>query len=311
MPRLLPLLVPLALPLLAGPGAAGPDEGAARVSIVAAEELQARLPGVTVLDAREASAFRRGHLSGAVRVDWRALTEQRAGALTLLFGDPSRWGRLAPQGEPLRSRLRALGLSRGRPVAVVGDPSGWGEEGRVAWSLLYWGAERVLLLDGGFGAWAADRARPVELGDGRGAATGDFEPRLEPGRRIEKEALRGVVASGGRPILDARDEEEFAGKKRSGQRRGGHLPGARLVPFRRLFDGSGRYVDAAGLSALVGALDGAAPPVTYCTGGVRSGLLTVLLEARLGVVAANYDGSLWEWAADASLPLALPTPGSR
>jgi 3-mercaptopyruvate sulfurtransferase SseA len=36
---------------------------------------------------------------------------------------------------------------------------------------------------------------------------------------------------------------------------------------------------------------------------VRSALLAVLLEARLGIVAANYDGSLWEWSADPSLPL--------
>src|ERR1039457_4753559 len=36
----------------------------------------------------------------------------------------------------------------------------------------------------------------------------------------------------------------------------------------------------------------------YCTGGVRSALLAVLLEARLGIVAANYDGSLCEWSAD-------------
>jgi len=45
------------------------------------------------------------------------------------------------------------------------------------------------------------------------------------------------------------------------------------------------------------------PVVTYCTGGVRSALLAVLLEARLGIVAANYDGSLWEWSSRDDLPL--------
>lgn len=57
------------------------------------------------------------------------------------------------------------------------------------------------------------------------------------------------------------------------------------------------------LAELAGPLRPGAPVVTYCTGGVRSALLAVLLEARLGVVAANYDGSLWEWSARDDLPL--------
>jgi 3-mercaptopyruvate sulfurtransferase SseA len=52
-----------------------------------------------------------------------------------------------------------------------------------------------------------------------------------------------------------------------------------------------------------GGNDSRSRPITYCTGGVRSALLAVLLEACLRVLAANYDGSLWEWSADPSLPL--------
>jgi thiosulfate/3-mercaptopyruvate sulfurtransferase len=93
----------------------------------------------------------------------------------------------------------------------------------------------------------------------------------------------------------------------AGQKRGGHIPGARLVPAKSLYGADGRYVDVDELQRLAGLGPTASirseRPITYCTGGVRSALLAVLLEARLGVVAANYDGSLWEWAADPSLPL--------
>jgi thiosulfate/3-mercaptopyruvate sulfurtransferase len=89
----------------------------------------------------------------------------------------------------------------------------------------------------------------------------------------------------------------------AGQKRGGHLPGARLVPETSLYDGEGRFVSAEALARLAGLTGKTEKTITYCTGGVRSALLAVLLEARLGVVAANYDGSLWEWSADPSLPM--------
>ena len=36
--------------------------------------------------------------------------------------------------------------------------------------------------------------------------------------------------------------------------------------------------------------------VAYCTGGVRSGWVTTVLN-DLGIPARNYAGSMWEWAA--------------
>lgn len=299
--------------LVARAALAIPAEGTGRVAVVTPEEALARLPHLSVLDARDAGTFRKGHLPGSRRVDWRDFSEQRPGALTLLFGDASRWGRLVPPGPSLTSRLRRLGIRGDRAVLVVGDPAGWGEEGRIAWSLLYWGAQEVLLLDGGFAAWTSDPARPFERGDPKAGPAGDFVVRLRPERRIEREALLSAVKSGGRTILDARDRAEYEGKRLHGQRRGGHLPGARLVPFRSLRREDGSYLDAEALAALVGPLGGPAAPVTYCTGGVRSSLLSVLIEARLGILSPNYDGSLWEWSADPSLPLVttLVTPGSR
>jgi thiosulfate/3-mercaptopyruvate sulfurtransferase len=253
-----------------------------------------------VLDARDLAAFRAGHLPGSRPVDWRDGAEARPGVLGALLGDASRWGRLRPVSAGLQDYLRSLGLQADRPVLVVGDPAGWGEEGRVAWSLLTWGARDVALLDGGFPAWQA-AGLPVERGPAEAGPRGDFTPSEVPQRRIRRDPLLQVVLSRSRPLLDARTAEEFAGERFRGQRRGGHLPGARLVPQRSLVHPDGRYATAAELRALVGPLPQS--PITYCTGGVRSALLALLLEARLGVVAANYDGSLWEWSADPALPL--------
>ena len=279
---------PLALALLAA------------LRILEPAEVAALRERPLVLDARDPVAFRAGHLPGSRPVDWRDGAEARPGLLGALLGDPSRWGRLRPVSAGLQDYLRSLGLRAERPVLVVGDPAGWGEEGRVAWSLLAWGARDVALLDGGFPAWRA-AGLPVERGPAATGPRGDFVPTEASQRRIRRDQLLPVVLARSRPLLDARTVEEFAGQRFRGQRRGGHLPGARLVPQRALLRTDGRYVTAAELQALVGPLPQS--PVTYCTGGVRSALLAMLLEARLGVLAANYDGSLWEWSADPALPL--------
>ncbi|MBK9374831.1 MAG: sulfurtransferase [Holophagales bacterium] len=279
---------------------------AAPVRIVTAGELSAEISATgrtpVVLDARPSRDFRAGHVPGSLRVDWRDFSESRPGIASYLFGDPARWGLLAVDRASLLDRLRALGMSSSRPVVVVGDPSGWGEEGRVAWMLLYLGHPEVALLDGGFPAWAVENPGRIER-DAAHAPSGDFEPEPQPDRRMRLERLRAAIAVGSVTLLDARTAEEFAGKRLRGQKRGGRIPGARLVPEASLRAADGLYVDGQTLAKLVGPLRPGVPLATYCTGGVRSALLAVLLEARLGIVAANYDGSLWEWGSRDDLPL--------
>ena len=300
----LPLFV-FAWLLSTGPA---PPSGPGVVRVVDAAEAARRIPGVVVLDARTAKEFAAGHLPGAQPVDWRDWTLEKPGLLNAVFGDPARWGKVPPPDQRLESRLRALGLSNAKPVLVVGAPGGWGEEGRIAWNLLYWGAAEVWLLDGGFPSWRADPARPVESAAARAPSPGDFVLCLRPERRIETAALKTAVKAKRAPLLDARTPAEFAGERMSGQKRGGHLPAARLVPEKSLYDPDGRYLGANALARLTGldaeGVNGSRDrTITYCTGGVRSALLAVLLEARLGILAANYDGSLWEWSADPSLPM--------
>lgn len=301
------LFLLLGISALAVSGSAGKGSSIGRITIVDPAHAAAKLPEIVVLDARGARDFSAGHLPGALRVDWREWTLEKPGALNALFGNPARWGRVPDAGTALEERLRALGLSNARPVLVVGAPGGWGEEGRVAWNLLYWGADEVWLLDGGFPAWRAESARPVESGEARRVAPGNFILRVRPERRIETTELKAAADAKVCALLDARTPAEFAGRKMAGQKRGGHIPGARLAPAESLYGADGRYVDADDLQRLAGlgpsAPRGAERLITYCTGGVRSALLAVLLEARLGIVAANYDGSLWEWSADPSLPL--------
>ena len=275
-------------------------QGAGTVRLISAAELAKSFAKYRVLDAREAKEFERGHVPGSTRVDWKDWSQQRPDLWHGLFGDVKKWGKIIDDPREIGERLSALGLANDTPVAVVGQPYGWGEEGRIAWSLLYWGASEVALLDGGFAAWVKEVGK-VEPGPGGTPPHADFRPRLRPSRRALLSEVAAAVREKRSGLLDSRSPEEYRGEKISGQKRGGRLPGARLVPVKALYREDGRYVDKETLRSLVGSsLD---RPISYCVGGVRSALLALLVESRLGVVVANYDGSIWEWAAHPDLPL--------
>jgi len=98
---------------------------------------------LTVLDTRSAWDYGIGHWPGSVRVDWEAFTPSALAQRGTLVRDDAR----------LRRKLRALGVSGGRPVFVVGEPlSGWGESARIVWMLRTLGQRQAAVVDGG---WAA------------------------------------------------------------------------------------------------------------------------------------------------------------
>lgn len=275
--------------------------GQARIVTVGeAGELLAR--GASVIDARGVQPFLESHLPRSQRMDWRDWTEERPGLMHYVFGRPERWGRVPHADAALQRRLQELGLSNEKPVLVVGEPHGWGEEGRIAWNLLFWGAREVALLDGGFHAWA-HAGGELESGPAKELPRGDFIVSPQRERLAVLQDVKNALKDGDALILDARDEAEWKGKTVQAQRRGGHLPGARLVPHSEVYASDGRYVDADTLRARVGSVKTGASPITYCVGGVRSALLAFLVEARLGLPARNYAGSIWEYSAQEELPL--------
>lgn len=292
----------------AGDGAK-PDPARGRARIITPAELSRSLAGVIVIDAR-ASGYLEGHVPGGLPMHWQDWTLEKPNFVHALFGDPAKWGQTPRNDSKLQERLRTFGLSNSKTVVVVGSPRGWGEEGRIAWNLLYWGAQDVALLDGGFPAWV-QAGMPIEKGESKvKVPAGDFTLSPDDTRRIALDRLIDVVKAGSRLILDARTNEEYDGKRMPGQKRGGHIPKSRLVPEASLYQADGRYIDSAGLAAVT-RIERNQSPVAYCTGGVRSALLAVLLEARLGVRTANYDGSIWEWAAHRDLPMAPPLTAGR
>lgn len=251
--------------------------------------------GATVLDARGKRSWSAGHVPGSTAIDWK---DFRIGG--------GREGRLTLDTTALGAALGALGVADDRPVLVIGGGrEGWGEEGRIYWMLDHLGHPDVRIVDGGWPVWT-DAGLPVTRARDTPPA-GTFTPEPRPG----SQALVGEVAAGlsnGVVFWDTREAREFAGETPYREARGGHLPGARHLWFKDLLTESGTLKNRGELKALLAArgipLD--QPVIAYCTGGVRSGFAYAVLKELGSTAPANYDGSMWEWAADPSRPLIHP-----
>jgi thiosulfate/3-mercaptopyruvate sulfurtransferase len=272
------------------------------VSIIEVAQLVEIQESATILDARGSHAFRMGHIPGSLHVDWKDWNQERADIINAWFGKPEKWGLLREPSSKLRDELRRMGISNSKKVVVIGEPGGWGEEGRIAWDLLYWGIDEVALLNGGFETWANAPDCPIETGGIQIPKEGDFSFQLRPERRVLWEDVKEAVHTNSRTIIDARTTAEYNGKKLIGQKRAGRIPNAILLPAGRLYQSDGTYITKEELTRLLPA-DTVVNPLSYCVGGIRSGLLAMLWEAYNGTVMANYDGSIWEWSSITNLPL--------
>ncbi len=266
--------------------------------VVDAAWLIARLqePDLVILDARGPKAHKKGHIPGALAVKWQdfAVTAGRPGS--------AKWG-VAFHARDLSARFAALGIHGNRTVVVYGDPlGGWGEEGRFVWMLRSLAVEGSYFLDGGFPYWKV-RGLPVS----REKVSPDPVPfHVEeevPGFSVDTEWVRSRL--GQIRIIDSRTEGEYWGQRKHGEARGGHLPGAILVPYLSLFQQDGRLLAKGDLKDLFtrAGIRKEDDIVVYCTAGIRSAYMVLVLRMNGYSRAANYDQSFYRWAADKSLPL--------
>ncbi len=237
--------------------------------------------------------YEASHIPGAVYVDWtRDITDP----------DNEVPAQLAPP-ERFRDLMEPLGIGDETHV-VVYDHSGGQFATRLWWALMYYGHDKVSVLDGGWGKWK-EEGRPVadEVPTPERAS---FTPKPRPERRTDAEAVL-AASEGGNFILDARDPGQYSGEVARGDGRPGHVPGARHLHADTLFDGeNGTFLSdeeveekfrGAGIPE-----DKDEPVVAYCNGGVAATVPLFALH-RLGYRnLANYDGSWNEWGSRGDLP---------
>jgi thiosulfate/3-mercaptopyruvate sulfurtransferase len=186
---------------------------------------------------------------------------------------------------------------------VVYDNSPHRTAARGWFTFRHFGADKVAMLDGGFGKWVAER-RPVESGEAE-PRPARFEAAASPNVVAKEQILAGLEL----PLLDARGRARFEGSEgdpRSGVA-AGHIPGSLNLPSAELYNTDGTLKSRDELRQLFAAagIDPERPFVATCGSGVTASSLIFAAHLLGNHENRLYDGSWSEWGADPATPKAL------
>ena len=249
-------------------------------------------PGLVVVESDEdVLLYETGHIPGAVKVDWHTELND---PLIRDYRDPEAFAALMSQ----------KGIGRDDTIVFYGDNFNWWAA-YALWVFTLFGHEDTRLLDGGRQKWIEEgRELTIETADRADGQYPAVERNDDPIRAFRDDVVAHVDA--GRSLIDVRSPEEFRGEllhmanyPQEGALRGGHIPGASNVPWKRAANEDGTFKPRDELASIYLDEVGLSPDddvIAYCRIGERSSHTWFVLSHLLGVGSVrNYDGSWTEW----------------
>jgi thiosulfate/3-mercaptopyruvate sulfurtransferase len=212
--------------------------------------------------------------------------------------------------------MSRIGVTRDTTVVFYGDKNNWWAC-YAFWVFQLFDHTRARIMDGGRLKWTRE-GRPLTREVPAPSATTYGAPaREDAAHRAFRDEVLALVGQHGQ-LVDVRSPEEYRGERlhmpdypNEGALRGGHIPGARSVPWARAINPEdGTFRSAEELRRLYQGEQGLDPGrevIAYCRIGERSSHTWFALKYLLGFPRVrNYDGSWTEWGNLVNVPIERP-----
>lgn len=272
-----------------------PQSDIRRSLIVSTEQLAQHLKddSLVLLHVGEKDEYKAAHIPGAQFIQLADISTPRGQGLALEL----------PAVAQLQTTFEKLGVRDKSRIVVYFGKDWVTPTARVFLTLDYLGlGDHTSILDGGLPAWHAE-GRPVTT-EVRTPAPGKFTPRLNTKIVVDALWVNANLNKPGVMILDARASKFYTGEEVGRMPRGGHIPGARNIPFDSVVEDSNKFKSVETLRQLfntAGVKKGDSV-TTYCHIGQQASLL-YFVARYLGYEAHLYDGSFEDWSHRPELPV--------
>jgi thiosulfate/3-mercaptopyruvate sulfurtransferase len=248
----------------------------------------------------DTAAYDQGHVPGAIGWNW---STQLCDTLV----------RDIIPVQKFESLMSQSGIGNDTTVVLYGDNNNW-FAAWAFWQMKIYGHRDVRIMNGGRKKWVAEgrelnTAPPTVAPASYKASAPDLSIRaFLP--EAQEASRKGSAA-----LVDVRSPQEFTGEILAPPglpetcQRGGHIPGAKSIPWGKACNEDGTFKSVDELRSLYGGagVTPDRPVIAYCRIGERSSHTWFVLKHLLGYQnVKNYDGSWTEWGNLVGAPVEKP-----
>lgn len=239
----------------------------------------------------DTQAYQAGHIPGAVGFNWQTQLQDQV-------------SRDIISKSAFEKLLGEAGISPDDTAVCYGDNNNW-FAAYGFWLFKIYGHRDVRLMNGGRAKWLneADKSLTTELPRVKPIAYHAAEADVSLRARLPQ--VFAATSGGALNLVDVRSPDEFTGKvvappgMNETAQRGGHIPGAKSIPWSTAVNPDGTFKPVAELRQIYLEQKGVAADketIAYCRIGERSSHTWFVLKYLLGLKnVRNYDGSWTEY----------------
>lgn len=236
--------------------------------------------GAKVVDSRQAAAFEKGHIPGAVNLPWAKLNVSERDGIRNEFAEDAVFEEV----------ISAAGLVPTDTLVIYDTNS---LPGRAFVALEYAGFKKIHVLDGGIAAYSETLSTaPVNV------AKSDFKITDKNDIRVNKAYVESKLKTQDTVIVDGRNTDAFVD---------GHIPGAKSLVAAKLLTDDKKILPENIINNLLASrgIDKSKEILSYCGSGVAAANNYIALR-NLGYTNVRiYDESWDEWSRDPKAGQAL------